>query len=537
MALTVDSLRNLTGTGSITYDFRSGGLETSSLQKFRSYFNIGDARQKNAETLTAIHHAILNDPNFAAPDVRAEAARLLSEIRTDRAIGAAQVRTVVQALDRLTQDTATAVSSRVAARLAATMPAWAAGQEKAVMSVVTAHVLNGKAAAGSYAAIDVAGRTQEALGRINAALAYAGDDPGLKAVLFSSLKRTLIDVNGNFVSDQQMRQRIDTFRADLAAIDEYAQQSAKPAAARKLGLECLLKLGRPVDPKVLVHPERAISGDATMVAAIRKAVLEPLHFDRSPFPGAAMHAKIDAGVKSMLSGSFAGEMGRIATNAGGLFFDKDIVRGMQITLPDGTRVANDAAVARDQLAQLVTGNSRATFATLSPADRTKANVFVALLMQQTETSVERGVPMSLSHVRDNMAYTAVAGGNMPPTRAFHISGSPSEGFTIHHQGTYPAAILMYDDEKGDSQTLMMQDGKRINCFYEMEIRISAASLDKVAAEDWSQYDGRKSDAILHKPGEHADVLADHYKSIPKNYRLDCEVATNFSIEIGVPPQE
>ena len=182
-------------------------------------------------------------------------------------------------------------------------------------------------------------------------------------------------------------------------------------------------------------------------------------------------------VIEMFGGSFASEMKNIATDAGGLFFDKDIVRGMRITLPDGTRVANDPAAARDQLAQLVTGNSHATFATLSPTDRTKTNMFVALLMQQTETSLERGVPMSLTHVRDNMAYTPVAGGDMLPTRAFHISGSPSEGFTIHHQGTYPAVLLMYDDEKGDSQTLMMQDGKRVNCSYEMEIRISAAHWD------------------------------------------------------------
>ena len=538
MPLTVDTIRNFTGTGSIMLDTKTGGLATSALQKFRSFFNFGDARQKNGETLTAIHHAILNDPNFAAPDIRAEALRLLSEIRTDRAIGAAQVRTIMHTLDSLTQDTATAVSSRVAARLAATMPAWAAGQEKAVLSVVTAHVLNGKAAAGSYSAIDVAGRTQEALDHIGAALAYAGDDPDLKAVLFASLKRTLVDVNGNLVSDQQMRQRVDTFRADVAAIDGYARQSANPAATKKLGMQCLMKLGRPVDPQVLVHPELAFSGDATMVTSVRKAVLEPLHLDSSPFPGAAMHAKIDAGVKSMISGAFASEMKKIATDAGDLTFDKDIVRGMRIFLPDGTRVANDTALARDQFAQLVTGNSQATFATLSPADRAKANAFVALLMQETETSLERGVPTSLSHVRGDMAYMPVAGGDMPPTRrAFHVSGSPSEGFTIHHQATYPAVVLMYDDERGGSQTLMMQDGKRVYCSYEMEIRIPAASLDKIAATDWSQYDNKTSDAILHKPQEHADFLAAHYKSIPEKFRLDCEVAADFSVEIGVHPQE
>ena len=100
-----------------------------------------------------------------------------------------------------------------------------------------------------------------------------------------------------------------------------------------------------------------------------------------------------------------------------------------------------------------------------------------------EGSVPNAPPMLLvprsegSVPKVHMAYTLVAGGDMLPTRAFHISGSPSEGFTIHHQGTYPAVLLMDDDEKGDSQTLMMQDGKRVNCSYEMEIRISAAHWD------------------------------------------------------------
>ena len=76
MALTVDTLRNLTGTGSITLDRQNDGLVAGKHQSLRSFFNIGDARQQNVETLVAIHHAIANDPRFAAPDVRAEAAQL-----------------------------------------------------------------------------------------------------------------------------------------------------------------------------------------------------------------------------------------------------------------------------------------------------------------------------------------------------------------------------------------------------------------------------------------------------------------------------
>jgi len=82
MALTVDTIRNFGGVGNITLDQQKTGIEESKLQGFKSFFNIGDARQKNAETLLAIHHAILNDPRFFSQSVQSEAARLLSQVRT-----------------------------------------------------------------------------------------------------------------------------------------------------------------------------------------------------------------------------------------------------------------------------------------------------------------------------------------------------------------------------------------------------------------------------------------------------------------------
>ena len=100
MALSIDSLRNFAGTGSITLDQQHTGIEESSkLQRLKSFFGIGDARQKNAETLTAIHHAILNDPQFFSKDVQQKAVDLLSQVRTDRAIGAAAIKSIIAKLD------------------------------------------------------------------------------------------------------------------------------------------------------------------------------------------------------------------------------------------------------------------------------------------------------------------------------------------------------------------------------------------------------------------------------------------------------
>ena len=679
MALTVDTLRNLTGTGSITLDRQNDGLVAGKHQSFRSFFNIGDARQQNVETLVAIHHAIANDPRFAAPDVRAEAARLLGQIRTDRAIGAAQVRTIMQTLDRLTLNTQDAVNARVAARLAATMPSWAAGHEADLLRLVQSHVLSGRTAGESFLELDVAGRMDAIMGKVGVAVEHIGDDPRLKELFFATMDRTLHLYDGSLASDQKVRQRIDTFRADLAQIDANAQRSVDPAAAKAAGLEFLKTLGKPVDPRAIdvldnyvqtlpskelgslgpkssasdilraIHRiaeelrtreieypegvEPLLGGDeiqptqnyviqrliaslprdarANLLAALeskegqragayietnggsgaaindynfisfasaclqkefgkpvkcpgegqtvdsrtlsplarcmfnvmdtisghgaanlRAAIIGPNNFSRSLYPAVAMHSKIDAAAKSMVCITFGAEMKKMATGVGETCFDKDIVRGMSITLPDGKKVSSKPAVARDQFARLVTGDSKATYASLSPADKAKANAFMALLSQETEKATEKGVPTALTVAGSTAAYSYATDGSRDapqPVRHFEISGSPAEGFSIHYSGDFPALFLLYEDAKGNVQQTQM--GRRITCSYEMEMRISAESLDQVSRTDWSQYDPGPSDAILNE-SEHANRLGDCYDAIPENYRLGVEVAAGFSIDIN-----
>lgn len=685
MALSIDSIRNFSGSGSITLAQQGSSVEKSALQRFRSFFNIGDARLKNAETLTAIHHAVLNDPRFAAPDIQSEAARLLSQVRTDRAIGAAQIKGIIQTLDSLTLNTADAVKSRVTARLAATMPAWAAGHESELLAVVQDHVLRG-VQNGQYANVDVAGRMQEIMGRLTVAFTHAGDDPDLKEILFSTLESTISGQLGAFASDQKIQQRVDAFRDDLAHVNARAQQSSDPATVKRLGIEMLkgpLGLGKPVNAGVVdaldafaltlpykglgrlgpkssasdilcaVHrlaetirtgtiayapgvtplnggdeiipaqkylvkrvlaelpasvqksllaafesvegrnacayiasraasgaavgdynavayaceflrppdakpssgipgendrpsivnmsplarcafePEHAIGGSAS--APLRAAILKPHNFGSSIFPAEGLHAKIDSAAQSMLTGTFAVEMKKFATGAATPQFDKDIVRGMKITLPDGTRVSTDVAKARDQFARLVTGDGTASYASLGAADKAKANAFMALFSQETEKAVTFGIPMGLSSTGSTTRFNPVnfrVGDGPQPERAFTISGTPSEGFSIHYQGSFPTQLMLYEDAHGQMQQTPV--GQKIVCNYEFEAHVPSASLNQVAQTDWSQYDPSASDAVLAER-DHPNRLADSLNAIPQAYRLDMDVTAGFSIQADAAP--
>ena len=685
MSLNIDTIRNYAETGNIALNQQRNGVEKPTLQGLKSFFNIGDARVKNAETLTAIHHAILNDPRFAPKDIQAEAARLLSQVRTDRGIDAAQINGLIRTLDDLTLDTEAAVKARVKAHLAATMPTWAAGHEKEVANLVSGQVLRGRAAAGSYAAIDVSRLAQAAVARIGDAIAHVGDDPVLKDLVFSTLGRTMMAIDNSLASDQKVRQRIDTFRADLASIENRAQRSADPATTRQLGIDFLKTLGKPVHPGVIdafddlalslpvkalgalgpkssaseiiraVHrfsealrtattaveypqgveplvggeellpaqtytirraiselpaaaqrnilaafeseegigacayigsqtgsgrsvwdfntvsfvssyiqersgkpvaypggydrkayvgsytplarcafnPNHAIAGSAS--APLLAAILRPNGFDDSERPAAAMHQKIDAAAKSMISSTFAAEMKKFATGEGKPVFEKDIVRGMKVTLPDGTKLSKDIAKARDQFARLVTGDANATYAALGAADKAKANALMSLLSQETEKAAIIGIPIGLSRTGSQAVFSITTFGTSgpEPERAFDITGSPAEGFMIHYQGRIPSPFLIYDDERGRPQQTPM--GQEIVSSFEMEMHISPASLNQVSQTDWSQHDSSASDAILQEK-DHPNRLADSLNAIPANFRLGVDVSAGFTILANSAPQ-
>ncbi len=668
MALSIDTIRNFADSKSIMLDQRRMDFTSSSLQKLRCYFNIGDARQRNAETLVAIHHAILNDPRFAAHDIHAEAARLLGELSTDRVVTAGQIKGILQKLDDFAQNT----KQRVYAHLAATMPEWAAGHEQEIAAAVLTAVNNNR-----HDAIDLAGLVSDALESVHTVLIHAGDDPALREVLMRTLNHTLFEFDHTLASREKLQERVDAFREDLAHLDACAARSADPATVKRLGIEFLANLGKPVHPdlmdaldefacslplrplgelgpgssasdiicavhrmaeafrtKRISYPEgvaplqggdeimplhvfliqRAIaelpaSAQVDLLAAfeseegyaacsyiaceagegaaerdyyivnyaskflqklagkpercpgtyaelpdfskfsplarcafdvnhvivgnaaepLKANILDPYGFGREMCPGAALHNKIDVAAKRMISGTFATEMKKLVTGSDITVFDKDITRGLDVTLPDGRRLSNDQTLARDELAQIVTGDPNATYANLSPADRAKANIFISLLSQETEKAVETGIPLALSPTGN----TAIFGGvvNMlggEPVRSFTISGSPAEGFSIHYKGDFPYMMITYLDTDGKQQDT--KPGMHIDAKYELEINISADSMEKVSATDWASFDGTESDEIMMAVNS-PNRLERSYNAIPEEFRLDVDVSAGFTIQV------
>ena len=77
MAITLNTIRHFSGTDRMLLDAQGNGFQSVGVsQRLKSFFGMGDARAKNAETLREIHNAFLNDPSFATRDLRLQATRL-----------------------------------------------------------------------------------------------------------------------------------------------------------------------------------------------------------------------------------------------------------------------------------------------------------------------------------------------------------------------------------------------------------------------------------------------------------------------------
>lgn len=247
MPLSLDALRNFGGNDRLLVDARSGAvLSENRLQRFKSFFNIGDARQKNAETLSMIHHAFLNDPRFSSGELQREVARLLNQVRTDRALGAAQIRNIVDTMFKLA-DSREGFGSRVEAHVAATgLPDSLRGVERPVLDYVKASAFAGRNSPG----FDLAGRIREVVEPLDAAFSHAGPDPDLRDVLShgAAIDTIVRDNDGTPAYLQTLRGRVDALRASVAAVAGLAAGAPDPAAAKRAGLELLGRYGKPVDP-------------------------------------------------------------------------------------------------------------------------------------------------------------------------------------------------------------------------------------------------------------------------------------------------
>lgn len=334
-------------------------------------------------------------------------------------------------------------------------------------------------------------------------------------------------------------------------------------------IEILLKLdGRPTAPagdrdakiadfspaeRCAYRPGDAFGGDAA--PQLRDAILGNAGIPASGGTSVRqLHERIDAGVRTLLDGSFATAMKDIAVGIhkalkrepedgeppadrfnrafsyGDSRFDTSLapsnVFGMEqataFQMPDGSLLPNkDPAAARDILARVATGRADADYATLSPADRAKANILIALVACDPFESVARGVNTALSRDGDSDAFETSR--FRAEQKLFQLSGSAAEGFCLRC-GT--ARIIDSVTCPGDSGHVS-GNGTYTTL---AEIRLSPADLDHLAQQDWRHFDdsGFRRETFM---GDDMN-LGRITQTVPPAFKFSGDISASFSLDFN-----
>ena len=276
MALSIDAIRNFAGTDRILVGQQGVLQSVDKGQRFRSFFNIGDARQRNSETLAAIHQAIVNDPRYFARDVQQEAVRLLSQVRTDRAIGVAEIKSIIDRLDSMSLpgQRRAAAQNIVTARLAVRgrpdflPPGMETGYARLAREEIAIH----EPAAGGFGHMDFDAALDAFETKMRNLFTRLGDGAGDAEVLARICGKGMRGVGGGLKSQASLdAQYGEEARLDVVDMLLNMEKPIAPTAAVPTPMRTLVEIGRNL-PQARLANLNARSSASEINAAVREFV-------------------------------------------------------------------------------------------------------------------------------------------------------------------------------------------------------------------------------------------------------------------------
>lgn len=226
---------------------------------------------------------------------------------------------------------------------------------------------------------------------------------------------------------------------------------------------------------------------------------------------------LDARFEHAFAKGFQQFEGNLATQPEGIEANAPLFR-----MPDGTMLPQNPSEARNVLARIATGKPDAIYSALSPEDRARANVFIALLSCDPFKAAERGVKTGLSPNWDTTAFALA--GDKDVGRVFTVSGSAKDGFVIRCGRDHRMAGVTCTEAGAQKTETVSGAG---SAAYMLEIRLSPADLDSLATRDWKSF---KSKAFVAETDKPAPALSKLAKTVSDEFRFAGNVSASFALD-------
>ena len=205
-------------------------------------------------------------------------------------------------------------------------------------------------------------------------------------------------------------------------------------------------------------------------------------------------------------------------------FARDVVQGLNVTFPDGTKLAGDFETARDQIASFVTGGATAKYDDLDDVGKGKANIVMALLSQEMARASYDSHAISLDPKLRKPQYTTTVSDPASEKQefklAFNDKGELSVAFIGEKRISTLSANVPQTNAGGQTdvaaKTVATNPGSTLGTKF--TLFISSDEFNRLASLDYSNFDDTEAREIANDENQ-IDTFSKVVKSFDKGFRF------------------
>lgn len=204
-------------------------------------------------------------------------------------------------------------------------------------------------------------------------------------------------------------------------------------------------------------------------------------------------------------------------------FDLDRHRQFPARLAGIGEVSEDPAVARDQFARFVTKNPSATYASLDPVTRNKANFAMTLVSQGTHNAVLFGFGIALDPDRSKANVSFAVTGDID--RSFELEFDVNGGLNLRFRARQKATAVV-----ASVDATPCGPGSEVTS--KLDLHVNAEELDRIGGVDFATYDDRPIAQIINDPRpENKNKYVKAKFAIPERFRLAIDVGPSLVADL------
>ena len=260
-------------------------------------------------------------------------------------------------------------------------------------------------------------------------------------------------------------------------------------------------------------------------------------------PSDRLSESLKANANAMMNWSICGEMKKIATGQMSQF-EKDVDRSGKITLINGKMnitLSKEFNTARDQLAQFIAGDEKATYGALkNDEDRNKVHLMMAMISQETEKAGENGVQHALHPRESEDGYIISGDKNNRGIRTFTFEKTTHGAVSFQYNMEKPVVDIRPDDMLDE---VSVGAGSAFKC--QLSYLLQPEEVDRLAKLDYTKFNDQAADKVVNNKQEMPDGTKAYAEgkmmkavdTFSPEFKIDAGCGLSFSMTLNPTEEE